>query len=72
MLNDNAGDFMNLPLTEEQRMFQDSLRGFLEKEIYPHEAACDRTGVVPEELGEHLKQRAIEMGITLTPIRKTR
>jgi acyl-CoA dehydrogenase len=53
---------MNYPLTEEQRMFLDSLRGFLEKEIYPHEAATDRAGAVPVEQGEHIKQRAIEMG----------
>ena len=53
---------MNYPLTEEQRMFLDSLRGFLEKEIYPHEAEADRAGAVPVELGEHIKQRAIEMG----------
>jgi len=53
---------MNYPLTEEQRMFLDSLRGFLEKEIYPHEAEADRAGAVAVELGEHIKQRAIEMG----------
>jgi acyl-CoA dehydrogenase len=53
---------MNFPVTEEQRMFLDSLRGFLEKEIYPHEAETDRAGEVPEELGEHIKRRAIEMG----------
>jgi acyl-CoA dehydrogenase len=53
---------MNYPLTEEQRMFLDSLRGFLEKEIYPHETKADRAGAVAVELGEHIKQRAIEMG----------
>jgi acyl-CoA dehydrogenase len=53
---------MNYPLTEEQRMFLDSLRGFLEKEIYPHEAEADRAGAVAVELGEHIKRRAIEMG----------
>ena len=53
---------MNYPLTEEQRMFLDSLRGFLEKEIYPYEAEADRAGAVAVELGEHIKQRAIEMG----------
>ena len=40
---------MNYPLTEEQRMFLDSLRGFLEKEIYPHEAEADRAGAVAVE-----------------------
>ena len=31
-------------------------------EIYPHEAEADRAGMVPVELGEHIKQKAIEMG----------
>tara|TARA_B110000503_G_scaffold36706_1_gene60051 strand:- start:42597 stop:43757 length:1161 start_codon:yes stop_codon:yes gene_type:complete len=53
---------MNYPMTEEQRMFLDSLRGFLEKEIYPHEAAADRAGAVSVDLGEHIKKGAIAMG----------
>jgi acyl-CoA dehydrogenase len=53
---------MNYPLTEEQGMFLDSLRGFLEKEIYPYEKEADRSGVVPVERCEHIKARAIEMG----------
>jgi len=53
---------MNYQLTDEQTMLLDSLRGFLEEEIYPHEAEADRTGVVPVELGENIKAKAIEMG----------
>lgn len=53
---------MNYPMTEEQSMFLDSLRSFLEQEIYPHEAECDRLAVVPEELGLRIKHKAIEMG----------
>jgi acyl-CoA dehydrogenase len=53
---------MNYQITEEQRMILDSLKAFLEKEIYPHEAEADRAGEVPVELGEHIKQQAIEMG----------
>ena len=53
---------MNYQLTEEQSMIIDSLRGFLEQEIYPFEAEADRTGIVPEELGNHIKRKAIEMG----------
>jgi len=53
---------MNYPITQEQRMILDSLQAFLEKEIYPHEAAADRAGLVSLELGEHIKQKAIEMG----------
>ena len=49
-------------LTDEQGMILDSLKAFLEQEIYPHEAQTDRAGMVPVELGEHIKQKAIEMG----------
>jgi alkylation response protein AidB-like acyl-CoA dehydrogenase len=53
---------MNYDLTEEQSMFLDSLRSFLEQEIYPHETECDRLAEVPLELGLQIKRKAIEMG----------
>jgi acyl-CoA dehydrogenase len=53
---------MNYPHTEEQTMFLDSLRTFLEQEIYPYEAECDRLAEVPQERGQQIKQKAIEMG----------
>ncbi len=53
---------MNFQLTEEQTMILDSLRAFLEQEIYPHEKESDRSGIVPVELGERIKQKAIEVG----------
>ncbi len=53
---------MDYPLTEEQRLLVDSVRAFREKELEPHEAEVDRTGEVPEELGSHIQQKAIEMG----------
>ncbi len=53
---------MNYQLTDEQTMLLDSLRGFLEAEIYPYEADADRNGEVPIELGERIKTKAIEMG----------
>ena len=54
---------MNYQLTDEQTMLLDSLRAFLEDEIYPHEAEADRAAEVSVELGEHIKSKAIEMGI---------
>ena len=53
---------MNYQITDEQRMILDSLKAFLEQEIYPHEAEADRSGMVSEELGNHIKQKSIEMG----------
>ena len=49
-------------LTEQQTMLLDSLRAFLDKEIYPYEAEADRKGEVDEERGERIKAKAIEMG----------
>ena len=43
-------------------MIVDSIRAFLEKEIYPYEAETDRAGKVPEELGNQIREKAIETG----------
>ncbi len=53
---------MQFGLTEEQEMIVTTVRSFVEKEIYPHEALVERTGEVPQEIGEHIKQRCIELG----------
>ena len=53
---------MNYQLTEEQTMLLDSLRAFLDEQVYPYEAEADRAGKVSEELGNQIKAKAIEMG----------
>ena len=53
---------MDIQLSDEQRMLVDSLRAFVAQELEPHEAEADRTGEVPEELGQQIKKRALEMG----------
>ena len=53
---------MNFEPSDEQRMLVESLRAFLDEEIYPHEDAVDRAADVPDELGERIAQKAIEMG----------
>ena len=53
---------MDSSLTEEQTLFLDALRSFLEQEIYPFEAECDRLAEVPAERGEQIKRKAIEVG----------
>jgi len=53
---------MNFGLTDEQQLIVDTVRSFVENEIYPHEAEVDRTGVVPRELGEEIKQKCIDIG----------
>lgn len=53
---------MDFRPTDEQQMLVDSLRTFLEEEVYPYEAEVDRAGEVPDALGERITQKAIEMG----------
>ena len=45
---------MDFALSEEQQMIVDTVRSFVETEIYPYEAEVDRTGVVPAELGAEI------------------
>ncbi|WP_425072851.1 acyl-CoA dehydrogenase family protein [Sagittula sp. S175] len=53
---------MHFGLTDEQEMIVSTVRTFVEKEIYPHEAEVERTGEVPPGLGEALKQKVIDLG----------
>ena len=45
---------MNFALTDEQQMIVDTVRAFVETEIYPHENEVERTGHVPPELGREI------------------
>ena len=53
---------MDFGLTTEQQMVVDTVRGFVEKELYPHEEEVERTGRVPPELGEAIKRKVIDLG----------
>jgi len=49
--------------THEQQMLLDTVRAFMDAELYPHEATVDEAGSVPLELGRQIEQRAIEAGL---------
>ena len=53
---------MHFGLSEEQEMIVDTVRSFVENEIYPHEDIVERTGEVPAEVGEASKQKTIDLG----------
>ena len=53
---------MHFGLSEEQDMIVNTVRAFVENEIYPHEATVERTGHVPLELGLEIKQKVIDLG----------
>ena len=45
---------MQFGLTAEQEMIVSTVRSFVEKEIYPHEAEVERSGQVPPELAAEI------------------
>ncbi len=53
---------MDFGLSNEQQMLVDSVRAFVEREIYPHEAQVERTGQVPRELGLEIADKCKELG----------
>ena len=53
---------MDFGLTTEQQMVVDTVRDFVERELYTHEEAVERTGRVTPELGESIKRKVIELG----------
>ena len=53
---------MDFALTSEQQMVVDTVRDFVERELYPHEEAVERTGGVSAELGDSIKRKVIDLG----------
>jgi acyl-CoA dehydrogenase len=53
---------MDFGLSHEQEMIIETVRGFVETELYPHEPEVERRGEVPRELGEEIKRKVIELG----------
>ena len=47
----------------EQQMLQETVRRFMDAEMFPHEEAIDRDAHVPIELGRQIEQRAREVGL---------
>jgi len=53
---------MNFGLTQEQEMIVNTVRSFVENEIYPHEALVEKTGEVPFEIAQDIKRKTQELG----------
>ncbi|NZD65656.1 acyl-CoA dehydrogenase family protein [Rhizobium sp. WYCCWR 11290] len=53
---------MHFGLSEEQEMIVETVRAFVETEIYPHENEVERTGIVPPELGREIQRKCIDLG----------
>jgi|TARA_B110000908_G_C10264461_1_gene462325 acyl-CoA dehydrogenase len=55
-------ELMIYGLTDEQNMIADTVRSFVEKEIYPHEDLVERTGEVPAEIAQEIKKKTLDLG----------
>jgi acyl-CoA dehydrogenase len=53
---------MQFALTDEQQMIVDTVRSFVENEIYPHESMVEKTGKVPAEVGKEIADKCKELG----------
>lgn len=53
---------MDFGLTHEQQLVVDTVRTFVETELYPLEAEVERTGQVPLEVGREIQRKIIELG----------
>ncbi|MEK6216927.1 MAG: acyl-CoA dehydrogenase family protein [Boseongicola sp.] len=53
---------MNFGLSEEQQMIVDTVRDFVEREIYPHETGVEKTGEVPSDVAAEIKRKTVELG----------
>ena len=53
---------MNFGLTAEQELVVKTVRGFVEKELYPLEPEVERTGHVPSELGREIQRKVKALG----------
>jgi len=54
---------VNTELTAEQRLIVDTVRAFVEQELYPHEDEVERLDEVPPELAESIRGKALASGL---------
>ena len=49
-------------------MIVDTVRHFVEKEIYPHENKVEELGYVPQEIADDIKTKVLDMGFLLVQL----
>ena len=57
---------MEFSLASEQEMIIDTVRNFVEQELYPHEDEVEKTNHIDASLAESIKQKAINLGLYAT------
>ena len=53
---------MHFGLNQEQEMIVETVRQFVEQEIYPHEELVEKQGFVPDEIGREIATKCKELG----------
>ena len=53
---------MHLGMTHEQEMIVETVRKFVERELYPLERELERTGELPLEIGREIQRKVIDLG----------
>ena len=54
---------MQFELSHEHTMLVDTVRAFIEAELYPHEELVERTDAIPPELAAEIQAKAIAIGL---------
>ena len=57
---------MDFGLSNEQEMIIDSVKNFVEQELYPHEDEVEKSNHIDESLVESIKKKAIQLGLYAT------
>jgi len=57
---------MEFSLSSEQEMIIDTVRSFVEQELYPHEDEVEKTNHIDASLADSIKQKAINLGLYAT------
>ncbi len=53
---------MDFALSHEQQMVVDTVRGFVERELYPLESELEESGTLPREVGKEIQHKIVELG----------
>ena len=53
----------SFPISEEQQMLVETVRSFVENELYPHEDLVEKLDEVPPELAAEVQRKSIELGL---------
>jgi acyl-CoA dehydrogenase len=54
---------MDFALTTEQRLIVETVRSFVEAELYPHENEVERLDAVPDEVAAEIRTKALKAGL---------